>query len=121
MLDPIFTLDYPTTRVTLYDNHHALLSLGNAGIQKINLTTLKTGKKIKFGGNCRGFTSMKDRTWVGNHPNTLTKVEIKGKVMDTIHLTFDPLDICANKDGDVFCTDRASNKVYAVTSVQIYE
>ncbi|VDI80839.1 Hypothetical predicted protein [Mytilus galloprovincialis] len=110
------TLEYPAARVTLYDNNHALLCFGNESFQKINLTTFKIGKKIKVGGQCEGITSMKDRIWVRNHPNTLSKVDIKGKVIDTIHLTFDPLDICANKDGDVFCTDLESNKVYAVTS-----
>ncbi|VDI50589.1 Hypothetical predicted protein [Mytilus galloprovincialis] len=109
-------LDYPAARVTLYDNNHVLLSLGNGSIEMINLKTLKPGKKIKVGGHCRGITSMKDRIWVRNHPNTLTKVDIKGKVKNTIHLRFDPFDICANKDGDVFCTNLTSDKVYAVSS-----
>ncbi|XP_071153443.1 uncharacterized protein [Mytilus edulis] len=112
----VITLEYPSARVTLYDNNHALLSLGNNSIEMINLTTLKPCKKIKVGGNCGGITSMKERIWVRNHPNTLTIVNIKGKVINTMHLTFNPNDICANENGDVFCTDLESNKVYAVTS-----
>ncbi|XP_052090944.1 uncharacterized protein LOC127727860 [Mytilus californianus] len=112
----VINLDYSPQCITLYDNNHALVSLGDKGIQIIDLTTLKPGRKIKVGGYCKGITSVKDKIWVQNQENTLTIVDINGKVLNTIHTTFDPWDICANTYGDVYCTAVFSDKVYVVTS-----
>lgn len=40
-------LNYDSQRITLYDNDHALVSVGLGGIQIIDLTTLKPGRIVK--------------------------------------------------------------------------
>ncbi|XP_063420775.1 uncharacterized protein LOC134705993 [Mytilus trossulus] len=102
--------------ITLYDNSHAVSSLCDDGIQIIDLTTLKLNRIVKVDGICRGITSVKDKIIVKNHSNISTIVDINGKVLNTIQTTFDPDDICANEDGDVYCTDYNSHKVFVVTS-----
>ncbi|XP_071152512.1 E3 ubiquitin-protein ligase TRIM71-like [Mytilus edulis] len=114
----VINVDFKLGGITLYQNNHALVSgAGVDGIQILDLTTLKPGRIIKVGGgDCRGITSVQDKIWVRNQRNTLTIVDINGKLLNTIQTTFDPFDICANKDGNVYCTDYDSNKVYVVTS-----
>ncbi|XP_071154419.1 uncharacterized protein [Mytilus edulis] len=112
----IINLNSLPQSITLYDNNHALVSVGHEGIQIINLTTLKPGRIIKVDGNCFGITSVKDKIWVNNQDNTLISIDINGKVLNTIQTIFDTFHICANKDGDVYCTDRDSDKVFVVTS-----
>ncbi|XP_063424803.1 uncharacterized protein LOC134708297 [Mytilus trossulus] len=102
--------------ITLYDTNHALVSMGYGDIQIIELASVKPGRIIKVGGNCRGITSVKDKIWVKNLSNTLTILNINGKVLNSIQTTFHPWEICANKDGDVYCIDRDSDIVYVVTS-----
>ncbi|VDH92649.1 Hypothetical predicted protein [Mytilus galloprovincialis] len=112
----VIDLDYKPQNVTLFDKHLAVVSVGGAGIQIIDLTSLTPGRGIKVDGFCRGITSVKDKIWVNNKPQTLTLVNINGKVLKVIHTTFAPWDICANQDGDVYCTDADSNKVFLVSS-----
>ncbi|XP_052090937.1 uncharacterized protein LOC127727858 isoform X1 [Mytilus californianus] len=112
----VINLDYLPLHITLYDNNHAIVSGGDKGFQIIDLTTLKPGRKIKVGEYCKGITNVKDKIWVQNQDNTLTIVDINGKVLNTIHTTFNPFEISANQDGDVYCTDIDSDKVYVVTS-----
>ncbi|CAC5399505.1 unnamed protein product [Mytilus coruscus] len=109
-------LDNGPEHIPLYDNNSAVVSVGENGIQIIDLTTLKPGRKIKVEGYCRGITSVQDKIWVNNRPNFLTILDINGKFLNTIQATFNPCDICANKNGDVYCTDFDSNKIYLVTS-----
>ncbi|VDI24778.1 Hypothetical predicted protein [Mytilus galloprovincialis] len=111
----IINLDSFPQRITLYDHNHAVVSVDNEGIQIINLT-LKPGRIIKVDGICIGITCVKDKIWVKNQDNTLTIVDIDGRVLNTIQTTFNPWNICANKDGDVYCTDHYSDKVYLITS-----
>ncbi|XP_052092754.1 uncharacterized protein LOC127729138 [Mytilus californianus] len=114
----VINLDYNSERLNLYDNNHALVSLGSGGIQMIDLKKLKPRGIIKVDGNCYGITSVKDKIWVNHKSNTLI-IDITGKVLNTkpIQTTFDPYNICSNKDGDViYCTDFASDKVFVVTS-----
>ncbi|XP_063411381.1 uncharacterized protein LOC134694305 [Mytilus trossulus] len=109
-------LDNEIFSICLYDKTHAVISVGEAGIQIIDLTSLKPGRRIKVKGNCSGITSVKDKIWVNNKPYTLTIVDIDGKVLKVVRTTFNPWEICANQDGDVYCTDKESDKVYVVTS-----
>ncbi|VDI12606.1 Hypothetical predicted protein [Mytilus galloprovincialis] len=110
----IVNLDYTPECITLYDNYQAVVSSGFDGIQIIDLKTLKPGGIIRIEGNCDGITTVKDKILVQNKPNTI--VDIKGKVQNTIMTTFHPCKIFANKDGDMYCTDFDSDKVYVVTS-----
>ncbi|XP_063420295.1 uncharacterized protein LOC134705506 [Mytilus trossulus] len=112
----LINLDYKPERMSLYDNNRALVSVHNEGIQIIDLTACKPGRKIKVEGICYGITSVNDTIWTNNKAKTLTLVDINGKVLNTIHTTCNPWDICANKEGDIYCTDIDSNKVYVVTS-----
>ncbi|XP_063420918.1 uncharacterized protein LOC134706140 [Mytilus trossulus] len=112
----IITLDYEPQCITLYDNNHAVVSLGRGGIQIIDLTTLKPGRIIKVEGYCQGVTCVKDKIWVRNQSKTPTVVDMNGKVLNTINTSFKPWDICSNKEGDVYCTDCDSDKVFVVTS-----
>ncbi|XP_063412551.1 uncharacterized protein LOC134695263 [Mytilus trossulus] len=112
----VIDLDDKPLKISLYDNNHAVVSVGGKGIQIIDLTTLKTDRKIKVKGNCRGITIVKDKLWVNNKSHTLTIVDIDGKILKVIQITFDPDQICTNQDGDVYCTDKESDKVYVVTS-----
>ncbi|XP_063411348.1 uncharacterized protein LOC134694275 [Mytilus trossulus] len=93
-----------------------LVSVEDKGIQIIDLTSLTPGRIIQAEGYCRGITSLKDKIWVNNESYTLTIVNINGKVLKEIQTTFDPCDICANQDGDVYCTDLDSDKVFLVSS-----
>ncbi|CAC5399514.1 unnamed protein product [Mytilus coruscus] len=113
----IIDLDYYPESIILYENNHALLSTGGESIQIINLSSLQHVRSIIVGGRCLGMTIVKEKIWVKNQPNTLTIVDINGKVLNTTKTTFNPYYICANKDGDVYCTDcHNSNKVFLVTS-----
>ncbi|XP_071149362.1 uncharacterized protein [Mytilus edulis] len=112
----VINLDYEPHIICLYDKTNAVVSLGDAGIQIIDLTSLKPGRRIKVKGFCMAITSVKDKIWVMNKPNTLTIVDIDGTVLKVIHTTFDPFDICVNEDGEVYCTDNNSDKVFIVTS-----
>lgn len=107
------TLDYKPKCITLYDNNRALVS-GGKGIQIIDLTSLRPGKKIPCNGICSGIASAKDYIWIKNQRKTLIKVDINGTIQSTIKTTYDPLDICANKEGDVYYTD--GEKVRVITS-----
>ncbi|XP_052079935.1 uncharacterized protein LOC127718076 [Mytilus californianus] len=112
----VIDLDYKPLNISLYDKNHAVVSVGDAGIQIIDLTSLKLGRRIKVEGFCGGITSVKDKIWVKNKPDTLTIVDVDGNVLKVIQTTFDPSEICSNQDGDVYCTDNKNrNKVYAVT------
>lgn len=82
----------------------------------IYLTTFKPGRINEVGGYYNEITSVKDKIWIKNLFNTLTILNINGKVQNTKQTTFTPVDICANKDGDVYCTDSDSDKVFVVTS-----
>ncbi|CAC5423255.1 unnamed protein product [Mytilus coruscus] len=108
------TLDYIPKRITLYDNNHALVSVGNDGIQVIDLTSLRPGKKIPIKGISSGIASAKEYIWIKNQRKTLIKVDINGTIQCTIKTAFDPLDICANKDGDVYYTN--GETVHVVTA-----
>ncbi|XP_063424195.1 uncharacterized protein LOC134707949 [Mytilus trossulus] len=115
----VINLDYDAKRLNLYDNNHALVSLGNRGIQLIDVKKIKPRGIIEVGGNCIGITSVKEKIWVNNQDNTLVNIDINGKVLNTIPIqtTFDPYNICSNKDGDViYCTDFSGDEVYVVTS-----
>ncbi|XP_071149373.1 uncharacterized protein [Mytilus edulis] len=112
----VINLDSKPFNICLYNKNHALVAASNAGIQIIDLTSLKPGRRIEVQGNCTGITSVKDKIWVKNQPYSLTIVDINGKVLKVIETTFDPREICANQDGDVYCTDNKSDKVYVVTS-----
>ncbi|XP_063411971.1 uncharacterized protein LOC134694833 [Mytilus trossulus] len=112
----VIELDYTPKHFSLYDKTHAVVSVCEAGIQIIDLTSLKPGKRIEVEGRCTGITCVKDKIWVKNKSHTLTIVNINGKVLKEIQTTFDPCDICANQDGDVYCTDLDSNKVFLVSS-----
>ncbi|XP_063420920.1 uncharacterized protein LOC134706142 [Mytilus trossulus] len=107
----IINLDYEPEYITLYDKNHAVVSASEKGIQIIDLTTLKPDSAVT-----EGITCVKDNIWIKNQSKTLTLVDINGKFLNTIQTSFDPWDICDNKDGDVYCTDRCSNKVFIVTS-----
>ncbi|XP_052059194.1 uncharacterized protein LOC127699849 isoform X1 [Mytilus californianus] len=109
-------LNFEPKYITLYRNKHAIVSQGNGSVQIIDLTSLRPSRMINVGGTCEGITSFKDKIWVKNERNTLTIVDINGKVLNTIHTKFDPWVICANNNGDVYCTDNFSNKVFVVTS-----
>ncbi|VDI21492.1 Hypothetical predicted protein [Mytilus galloprovincialis] len=112
----VIDLDYKPHNISSYDIKHAVVSAGDASIQIIDLTSLTPGRTIKVEGNCYGITSVKDTIWVKNKPYTLTIVDINGKVLKVIHTTFDPREIYANQDGDVYCTDLNSNTVFLVSS-----
>ncbi|XP_071149364.1 uncharacterized protein [Mytilus edulis] len=112
----VINLDSETFNTCLYDKTHAVISLRDKDIQIIDLTSWKPGRRIRIGGVCRGMICVKDKIWVKNQPYTLTIVDINGKVLRVIQTTFDPDDICANQDGDVYCTDNNCDKVYVVTS-----
>ncbi|XP_063411341.1 uncharacterized protein LOC134694267 [Mytilus trossulus] len=112
----VIEMDYSPHNISLYDKTHVVVSVVDKGIQIIDLTSLKPGRTIKVEGNCYGITSVNEKIWVKNKPYTLTIVDINGKVFKVIKTTFNPNDICANQDGDVYCTDNQSNKVYEVTS-----
>ncbi|XP_063411320.1 protein PML-like [Mytilus trossulus] len=92
------------------------VSVGKAGFQIIDLKSLKPGRLIQVGGKCSGITSVKDKIWVKNKSNTLTIVDINGKVFKVIKTTFDAYQICASQDGDVYCTDLNSSTVFLVSS-----
>ncbi|XP_071155299.1 E3 ubiquitin-protein ligase TRIM71-like [Mytilus edulis] len=109
-------LKYQPECITLYDNNYAVVSLGEEGIQIIDLLLLKPGRIINIKPKCVCITNVNDTICVHNQLNTLTKVDIYGKMLNTIQSKFNPWEICANKEGDVYCTDRCSNKVYIVTS-----
>ncbi|XP_071155300.1 uncharacterized protein [Mytilus edulis] len=109
-------LDSEPHRISLYDNDRALVSIKEKGIQIIDLTSLKPSGIIKMGRCCKGITSVKDKIWVRNDFSAVSIMDINGKVLDTINTTFLPWDICANKDGDVYCTTSKDDKVYVVTS-----
>ncbi|CAC5423257.1 unnamed protein product [Mytilus coruscus] len=96
----------------MYDNNHDLVSAGYEGIQVIYLTSLKPEKKIPLWGNCSGIASAKQYIWIKNQRRTLIKVDINGTILTKIKTAFDPLDICANKEGDVYYTN--GEKVYVV-------
>ncbi|XP_063411377.1 uncharacterized protein LOC134694301 [Mytilus trossulus] len=112
----VINLDNEIFSISLFDKTHAVVSVGVAGIQIIDLTSMKPGMRIKVDGYCSGITSVKDKIWVRNKTNTLSLVDIDGKVLKVIQTTFGPYEICANQDGDVYCTDRNSDNVYVVTS-----
>ncbi|XP_063420356.1 uncharacterized protein LOC134705570 [Mytilus trossulus] len=112
----VIKVDYKIEHINVYDNTHAFVSAGYGGIQIIDLNLSKPGRKIKIEGHCYGITSVKDKIWVENQPRTLTLMNISGKVMNTIKTTFDPCDICATKDGGVYCSDVTKSKVYFVAS-----
>ncbi|XP_063411338.1 uncharacterized protein LOC134694265 [Mytilus trossulus] len=112
----VIDLYYTPHNISLYDKTHAVVSVGDAGIQIIDLTSLKPGRIIKVEGTCSGITCVKDKIWVKNKSHTLTIVNFNGKVLKEIQTTFDPCDICANQDGDVYCTDWGSDKVFLVSS-----
>ncbi|XP_052059195.1 uncharacterized protein LOC127699849 isoform X2 [Mytilus californianus] len=112
----VINLDYIPECITLYDNNQALVPVGGESVQIIDLTSLKLGRIIKVGRCCYGITSVKDKIWVNGQPKTLSIVDINGKVLKTIRTTFNPWDICANKDGDIFCLHDNSDKVFVVTS-----
>ncbi|XP_063425128.1 uncharacterized protein LOC134708489 [Mytilus trossulus] len=110
-------LHFEPKYITLYRNKYALVSQGDEYIQIIDLTSLKLSKKvINVGGMCEGITSVKDKIWVKNERNTLTMIDINGKVLNTIKTKFDPRAVCANNNGDVYCIDNFSTKVFIVTS-----
>lgn len=92
-------MDYDPQYITLYDKNYVLVSVDVDGIQIINLT----------------ITSVKDNVWIKNKSNTLIPVDIMGKVLKKIQTTFDPWDISANKDGDIYCTDRDNDMIFVVT------
>ncbi|XP_071150351.1 uncharacterized protein [Mytilus edulis] len=104
--------------ICLYDKNHAVVSLGDKGIQIIDLTSLKSGRIIKVKGFCGVITSVKDKIWVNNDDHTLTIIDIDGKVLKVqdIQTTCNPYDICANQDGDVYCTEVYHDKLSVVTS-----
>ncbi|CAC5358885.1 unnamed protein product [Mytilus coruscus] len=108
-------LDYKPERITLYDDNYALVSAGHKGVQIIDLTSLKPDKKIKVKGNCTAITSSKNQIYIKNQRKTLTKIDIKGKILKTIHTAFDPWDICANNEGSVYYTHVGDNRVNVVT------
>lgn len=108
-------LEYIPERITLYDNSYALVSAGRKGVQIIDLTLMKPGKKLNIRGNCTAITSLKDHIYIKNQPKTLTKIDIKGKVLKEIHTAFDPWDICASKEGSVYYTHVGDNRVNVVT------
>ncbi|XP_063411337.1 uncharacterized protein LOC134694264 [Mytilus trossulus] len=112
----VINSDYQSQNIGLHDKNHAVVAVGDAGIQIIDLTSLKAGRTIKVEGKCYGITSVNDKIWVKNKPHTLTIVNINGKVLKVIQTTFDPCGICANRDGDVYCTDLCTNKVFLVSS-----
>ncbi|VDI21490.1 Hypothetical predicted protein [Mytilus galloprovincialis] len=112
----VINLYYTPHNISLYDKTHAVVSVGDAGIQIIDLTSLKPGRIIKVEGTCSGITCVKDKIWIKNKSNTLTIVDINGKVFKVIKTTFDAYQICASQDGDVYCTDWDSNKVFLVSS-----
>ncbi|XP_063412550.1 uncharacterized protein LOC134695262 [Mytilus trossulus] len=112
----VIDLDYEPLNISLYDKNHAIVSVGDAGIQIIDLTSLKPGRIIKVEGHCSGITCVKDKIWVKNKSYTLTIVDIDGKVLQVIQTTFDPWIICANQDGGVYYTEQYISKVYVVTS-----
>ncbi|XP_063411336.1 uncharacterized protein LOC134694263 [Mytilus trossulus] len=111
----VIDLDYKPFEISLYDKNHAVVSDGGAGIQIIDLTTLKPGRRIQVKGFCDGITSVKDKIWVKNKSHTLTIMDINGKVFKVIKTTFDAYQICASQDGDVYCTDGSSEKVFLVS------
>ncbi|VDH90299.1 Hypothetical predicted protein [Mytilus galloprovincialis] len=111
----VISLDYEPFNICLYDKNHAVVSLGDKGIQIINLRSLKPGRIIQVEGICFGITSVKDKIWVKNKLQTLTIVDINGKVLKVLHTKFNPYEICANQDGDVYCTDLYSKKVFLVS------
>ncbi|XP_063420294.1 uncharacterized protein LOC134705505 [Mytilus trossulus] len=111
----VIDIDYNPLCVTMYDNSHVVVSEGLGGIQIINLTSFKPGRKIKVEGFCRGITRLKDKIWIRNQLNTLTIVDFNGKVLNTIQTSFDPSNIFASQDGDVYCTDNTNGKVFIVT------
>ncbi|XP_071155301.1 uncharacterized protein [Mytilus edulis] len=112
----VINLDCKPKRITLYDNDRALVSVSEKGIKIIDLTSSKPGGIIKVGGYCSGITSVKDKIWVQNNFETVNLIDINGKVLFTTNTTFSAWDICANKDGDVYCTTSRGNKVFVVTS-----
>ncbi|XP_063411318.1 uncharacterized protein LOC134694246 [Mytilus trossulus] len=114
----VIDLDYAPHDISLYDKKHAVVAVGYAGIKIINLTSLKPGRRIQVKGFCDGITSVKDKIWVSNNAQTLTLVDINGKVLKVIQTTFEPRKICANQDGDVYCTYMYfdSSKVFLVSS-----
>ncbi|VDI32255.1 Hypothetical predicted protein [Mytilus galloprovincialis] len=109
-------LDFIPQNISLYDKTHAVVAGGDKGIQIIDLTSRKPDRRIKVEGQCTEITSVKDKIWVNNKSNTLTIVDINGKVLKVIQTTFNPYNMCANQDGDVYCTDLNSNKVFLVSS-----
>ncbi|XP_063411379.1 uncharacterized protein LOC134694302 [Mytilus trossulus] len=111
----VINLDNLPQDISLYDENYAVVSVGEKGIQIIDLATLKLGRTIKVKGDCRGITCVKDKIWVNNKYHTLTIVDIDGKVLKVIRTTFNPKEICANQDGDLYCTVFYSDKVYVVT------
>ncbi|XP_071148732.1 uncharacterized protein [Mytilus edulis] len=112
----IIYLDHKAQNITLNNKNHAVVSVGDAGIQIIDLTSLKPGKIIPVDGCCFGIACVKDKIWVNNRKCTLTIMDINGKILQKIKTTFDPQEICANQDGDIYCTDNNSEKLYVVTS-----
>ena len=109
-------LDYKPGCIIPYDNDHALVSAGQEGIQIIDITSFKPDRKIEVTGDCTGIAIAKEHIWIKNESNTLSIIDINGKILNTIKTTFDPCDICATKEGDVCCTDCDSDKVFVVTS-----
>ncbi|XP_071149003.1 uncharacterized protein [Mytilus edulis] len=112
----VIELDYSPLDISLFDKNHAVVSVGDAGIQIIDLTSLKPGRIIEVEGNCKRITSVNDKIWVKNQSHTITIVDINGKVHKVLQTTFDPYYICANQDGDVYCTDFDNNKLFLVSS-----
>ncbi|VDI21493.1 Hypothetical predicted protein [Mytilus galloprovincialis] len=112
----VIDLDCTPLNISLYDQKHSVVSLGDAGIQIIDLTSLTPGRIIKVEGFCRRITSVKDKIWVNNKVHTLSIVDMTGKVLKVIQTTFDPYDICAHQDGDVYYTNYDNDKVFLVFS-----
>ncbi|XP_063411342.1 uncharacterized protein LOC134694268 [Mytilus trossulus] len=115
-ISSVIAMNYAPQNLTLYDKNHAVVAVGYEGIQIIDLTSLKPDRRFKVDGKCTGITSVKDKIWVKKKSRTLTIVNINGKVLKVIHTTFDPREIYANQDGDVYCTDLNSNTVFLVSS-----
>ncbi|CAC5407946.1 unnamed protein product [Mytilus coruscus] len=90
-----------------------LLDLGTINIENLSVPMPELNIDQEGQYLVSGIASAKQYIWIKNQRRTLIKVDINGTIQSTIKTTFDPLDICANKEGDVYYTN--GEKVHVVT------
>ena len=102
--------------ITRYNDDQALAVSGEC-IQIIDHKIRTAGKLIPIEGEKLGpIAFSKDKIVVKNKRTTITHYNDNGRLLKEMHTSFNAHDICLNKDGDIYCTDTNSDKIYVVTN-----